>query len=271
VTGRAPARRRSGGRALQLVLAAFVLSGCGGSDAEAIIERAAESLAEVRSGEVAVRVTTGPLEGEGADVGFEVTGPFSTADADPRAQLTYRQVVADTEQVTVVTAIGDAAYIEVDGQAYELDDPPPALTAGPLADVDLAAWLVDPVVAEDADGGHTVEADLDAAVVLRDLLALASGAGAGDALGELAAADADAIRRAARSASAVLETAGDEGYLRRLHGRIDFATDVADAIGAAGARIEFELGLTRHGEPVTITAPPSARPQSDLPSRGRTG
>jgi hypothetical protein len=247
-----------------------VLVACGGPSAEEVVERASTSLADVRSGELVLRVRTGALEGEAGDVGFEVTGPFAAGAGEPRAQLTYRQHVADTEQVTVVTAIGDRAYVEVEGRAYALDDPPPPLAAGALETVDLGTWLLDPEVVEEDGDTRRIEARLDAPLVLRGLVALAAGAEAGEVLGELADADAETIRRAARTATATLEVVGAEGYLRRLHGRIELVTDVAEAVGAGGARIEFELGLDAHNEPVAISAPASPLPQADLPTAGGT-
>jgi len=261
------ATRRAAACSLALALAA---TACGGSEADRAVRDTGERLADVRSGELVLRVVTGALEDEGADTGFELAGPFDLAADPPAARFTYTQFVADAQQVSTLTTAGGEAFVEVDGVAYQLDDAAAARLrpAGPLEGLDLSAWLVEPTIVAQEGGVDRIEARLDTPIVLRDLMTLGAELDARPEPPGMDATDADRLRRAARSAVATLETGSHDRLLHRLHGRIEFASGTHPDLQLPGGRFEFTVMLAGHNQPVTVEAPADARPVEDLPGRG---
>lgn len=247
-----------------LAMLLTVVACSSGSPGEQAVAETGVRLGELRSGELTLRMVVGPLEGDGGQVGFELSGPFQTGEEGSAAELTYTQFVDGTEQTTTFLAVDGAAYVEVDGTAYVLED----AQAGEIADIgaltglDLSAWMMDPELVSSDDGVDRVEARLDAAAVLRDVVTMGARIAGADALGELGAADAEQIRAAARDASAVLETSTEDRVLRRLSGRLDLRP--AADLGLPGGRMEIELAVDRPNEPVRIQAPSDARPIAEL-------
>jgi hypothetical protein len=250
-----------------MVVALGACAGGGASPAERAVSETGERLADISSGELTIRILTGGLENDDADTGFELRGPFDVDDDPPTARFTYTQFVAGTEQTSIFTTTGGASFVEVDGVAYELDDDRAGQLeiAGPLEGLNLSAWLIDPTITGSDGGIERIEAQLDTPIVIRDLVTLSAGDGAPGELAELAEEDADAIRRAARTARATLETGSEDRLLHRLSGVMEFSRDPDTGVRIPGGRFEFAIEISDHDGAVTITPPANPRPISELP------
>jgi hypothetical protein len=228
------AHRRIVARPL-LVAAIGLLAAC--SDSGTGLDDAADRLGDLDQASIVLSLRAG-------DEGFTIEGAFSVDDehALPVAELTYTPT--DDGPATTVLLTGDDGFVEVDGDAYRL--PPAQLdalripdggAASAISQIRLEQWF-------DGDiegGGGIFEGAADEAVVLEDVVALASGLGAAavplvddDAVGEL-------------TVRAVVAGAGD------LH-----------ELAATGDGFEFRLELDDHFEPVDVLPPPTARPYEEL-------
>ena len=140
-----------------LAVCAIFLGGCGASEAEKALDETASNLGEIRSGQMEMKVVVSPNT-DGSDIGFELEGPFSLPDEGelPTTDLRYAQIAGESRGEVRFVSNRDGAWVEVDGQAYELPaDRVDALIGdggdggGPLADLELASWARD---AEVVDG-----------------------------------------------------------------------------------------------------------------------
>jgi hypothetical protein len=250
---------------------ALLLTGCavlaGGSEAERAVSETGERLADITSGTVEIRVLTGGLDDAGADVGFELEGPFDVVADPPVARFTYTQFVADTEQTSVLTTVDGASFIEVDDVAYRLDEDGSrgVRIDGPLEGLDLSAWVLEPTLSEHGGGVDRIEGRLDAPVAIRDLMTLSAGDTATGPHTAFAEADADQIRSAVRSSTVVLETGSENRLLHRIHGVVEFARDPDTGVRIPGGRFEFTIAISDHNEPIDVSAPADPRPIGEMP------
>lgn len=225
---------------------------------------------------------------EGEVVGFAVRGPFSFDEAGglPVAKLEYTHLAGTEALTSTLVSTGEAAFVEMDGVAYELpDDAAAALLlpgddgASPVSGLRLASWIADPEeVEEEQDGAtvHRTSGPADLAVVLADLFAASSGFTAEPLAveGDIEDDDAAVLERAVRSSSVEVVSDADDHDLRSLVVDIELGSDLGDEdLGAAlerfaGARIHFTLTLTDHGAELDIDPPPDPRPASELPGEG---
>lgn len=252
-----------------LLAAVVLLSGCA-SDAEQAVGETGERLAELRSGELALRMSVRSLHDEASTVGFELTGPFALRERGlPHARLTYTQFVADTEQTSTLIATGEEAFIEVGGQAYRLPDEQAAdLAVGDgdgFQSLALQQWLVDPEIVERDGDVEVIHADVEPATALRDLLALGHGLGADDAaLPPLNDDEAERLRRAVRVASAELVTGAEDRLLRRLVLHLELATDADLPEPYRGGVIDVDLRVDGPNSPVEVQPPADPLPAEEL-------
>src|SRR5687767_727896 len=100
----------------------------------------------------------GQLEGE---VGFSIEGPFSFEDPGklPLAEWELTRFAGEEEVTLTFISTGDAAFVVLDGQAYEL--PPeqienigPANLDGGLNGLRVDEWVVE---AEETEGAEDTE------------------------------------------------------------------------------------------------------------------
>ena len=102
----------------------------------------ADRLGELRSGQMTLELLVSP-DVEGADLGFELEGPFELSRRDgelPRAHLRYTQIAGDLSDQLEFISNPDGAWVVVDEQAYELPvstveglrGPGPGSDEGPL-------------------------------------------------------------------------------------------------------------------------------------------
>jgi hypothetical protein len=190
--------------------------------------------------------------------------------------------MANGQQATArLISTGTKAYVQVGSTAYEL---PAAQTEelrsatadlrrqGGLAQLDVADWIEQPELSDGGDVGGTstdhVQADLNTAAAVDDLLRLAHGFGtAGPSL------DPSSRKRlvaATKSASIDLWTGKKDRLLRRLDIKADFGLAVPDALASAlgttvGAAVDFTLQIDDPNKAVHVSAPAQALPASQFP------
>lgn len=272
-----------------LVAVGFLGAGCGGE--ASVLDDTAQNLAKVRSGDLRMAMTAmaGP-EGDGPPVGFEVTGAFSVASAEgelPRAHLRHTRSVGKALEPTTFLSTGQRAFLEVEGEAYEL--PPSEVEAlrareapkgggAGLQRLGLAKWIVEPTV---GDGGvvdgvavQRVTGAADVVAALNDIVAVADAMGSapGEGLRPVDPAGAERVKRAVRSSAVEVITGRDDHLLRRLRLDVVFAAGdlegLQEALGPlAATSLHFELDLSGLNRKVEVTAPPQVRPLSELQRR----
>ena len=262
------ARARTG-----LVVLLLVAAGCGGDPARSAVADTGEALGEVRSATLDLRLLAGGLHGDQADAGFRLRGPFALPDEPglPIAELEYTQVAGDAQQTVTILATGEAAYVEIDGTAYEL--PPeqaaqletPAAGAGGFDRLGVEEWFAAPRL-EEGDGTDRVTGEVDVVAVFNGIAAFATDLGVAEAAPPQVEGDeAERLRAAVEEADAELVTGSDDRLLRSL----TFTARLRDASlppGYDGGRIAFELRLDDINAPVNVAPPADAQPPEALPS-----
>jgi hypothetical protein len=245
------------------------------------LEAAADSLAEVRSGTLGFRLVAETPGGQ--EAGFFLRGTFALPEGAelPQADLTYGRVGVAGESETTFLATGDAAYVEVEGQAYEL--PPEAVGAlvgaadpgedGLFGELELDEWVREPEVTEGPpvggdDGPSTVvEGDLDVVAALNDLTGLARAAGGFD-LPPLEGDEAERLEAAVDGAHLKVVTDGDDVF-RRLEIAVELGADAPDALAGPledllGVAFELQVSIDDPNSSVTVDPPTDARPIEEL-------
>jgi len=265
-------------RALAALAATVALTGCGtGEDAEQVVQRTADRLGSVRSGDLALRVLAAPGDKPGRGVGFELDGPFSLGGAKPLpvARIRFTRVRGQKEASAVLTSTGDEAFVTTGGRTTPL---PPSVAKGlslgergpgkgrSFAQLGLRVdeWIADPEL-EDGPTLGGVETDrvtgrLRAGRAVRDVLTAIRGAGTETGTGVTGSTDrlADAIDDAVKSSRAELITGRRDGILRRLDVRVDLrpARELDEAIPGVGAvRLTAQLALRKPNRRVRVSAP----------------
>ena len=271
--------------AVAAVLAALVLSRCGGGgeDADKVLAETAERLAQIRSGDLDVVLTVDPKGADDDEFGFELHGPFALGRKGslPTMRVAYTQLADGRRGTVTLLSTGREAFVLVGGRAYAL--PPEQVEelrgatgalggSRGLGQLRIDDWIGD---AEVSDGGEIggaetdrVRAKLKVGNAVNDLLSLARRSG-GAGLERIAGADAEQLRRAARSGTFEVYTGKDDRLLRRLTIEVDFGLDVPQVLqealgGVVGARVRFELGIANPNRPVRVARPEAPRPYSEL-------
>jgi hypothetical protein len=269
-----------------LWLAALSLAGCGGGNGEAedVLAETADNLERIESGDLSMRLVVTPKGGKAEAFGFELRGPFSLEGPGelPVARIAYTQISGSERGTVTVVSTGRKAYVEVDGQAYELPPEQAAqlrlagreLVEGEgLGELGVDDWIEEPELSDGGSVGDTetdrIDAKLDVATAAQDLVELSRGLGQG-ALGDLSDADDQTIERATRSATLLLLTGQEDKLLRRLEVAVDLGFDVPSELRGAlgrlvGAQIDFELGIDEPNRVVRVAEPQNVLPYSELP------
>ena len=272
-------------RGAALVLAALSLAACGGGndDAEDVLAKTADKLDEIESGTLGMRLVVTPKGDSGETVGFELRGPFAfDGPGDlPVVRIDYTQIRGSERGTVTVISTGRKAFVEVDGQAYEL---PPGqaeqlrqagedLAQGEGLELGLDDWIEDPKLSDGgAVGGSEtdrIDAGLNVAAAVRDLAELGRTLGQRN-LDRLSDADEKTIERATRSAKLRVFTGEEDRLLRRLSIDVDLGFDVPSNLRASlgnlvGARIDFDLTVDDPNRSVAVDEPKDALPYSELP------
>lgn len=249
---------------------ALLLVACG-SGGSALDETAAK-LNDIDSAALSLEVTAS--SGDEAVVGFGLTGPFSfVSDGElPIGELELTERRGDEETQRTLISDGDAAFLVVDGQAYQLpDDLVAPLQLGDdgdsgLGGLDLAGWVDEAETKKGTGGTEVITGGADAVAALNDLLPLMAGSGAPTSAIEGEAAQR--LTRAVERSEIRIVTGADDRILRRLELSITFGARSGEArrvLGELGApQLEVVLELDRVNEEVRVDAPEDARPYSEL-------
>lgn len=273
------------------VAAALVLcltvAGCA-NEADEALQETTDRLGELRSGRLSMTLVVSPGV-EGADIGFELEGPFALPQRPgelPQTDLRYTQIAGTQRGDVGFISDRDGAWVEVDGQAYELPaDRVEGLRGsggddgeGPLGELDVASWTKDEQLEEGApmDGEETdrVRADIDVVKALNDVIATAGELGGDrviEGLEPIEGSDAEDLERAVRAAPLKVVTGKDDRLLRHLRLDLDIGLEapreLAGGLGQLrGAQVTFELRIVDPNGPVRIEEPDDALPYSSLPS-----
>lgn len=271
--------------AVTAVAACLLAIGCGGSEAGDALEETTSNLGDIKSGELSLRVEVAP-DTPDSTIGFELEGPFALAGAGgelPRADMRYTQIAGPNRGEVGFISSGEAAWVEVAGQAYELPpDQVQRLVAGeaegggPLAELDVASWTEDAELAEsprpDGEPTDRVRGKLDVAAAVNDLIGVLEDAGGGEGvegLSQLEDEDAEEINGAVRSSSLDMTTGRDDRLLRSLRLVIDFAVAPRELPGGlgrlSGAKVTLDLRISDPNGEVRIEEPSDALPYEQLP------
>lgn len=273
-------------RALLLACLTLTLAACGGgggaSNPSEALSQTAQKLGDIKSGKLKLRLIVDPRE-EGGDFGFELSGPFELAQQDklPIADIQYTQIADDERETVTVISTGEAAFITVDGTAYEL--PPEQAdrlrTAGAdlgggggqgLGELRIDDWIRNPESSGgDEIGGDStdkIEADLDLVAALNDLMTLAGRFTGGRQ--PIEGEEAQMLRESVQDARLEVLTGKNDRLLRRLRITAKFDPQLPEELEelaqAAGATVEFELEIADPNQPVEVEAPEDPRPYSEL-------
>jgi hypothetical protein len=214
----------------------------------------------------------------GADTGFQISGPFSLPEDDslPTADLTIEQLGVQAGQAVRFISTGDAAFVEVEGTAYELPGAqaeslrgdPQAAEEGPFDQLELDTWVSDPETSESGtvDGvkTETLAGRLDVVTAANDLFDMARFFGT-TTVPEIEGEEAERLRSAVESASLEVVTGRDDGLLRRLHIDVDLAAGAPDRLEPAlsellGVRFQLLLEIADPNEPVEVEPPRESLP-----------
>jgi hypothetical protein len=261
------------------VLAATACGGGGGGGGSAtdVLAETARNMGEIRSGDLSLRLV---VSSEDAEVGFELEGPFALAEEGklPVAEVEYTKIAGDETATATFLSTGDRAYVDVEGQTYELpDEQAESLRGvggggdgdGGLGELRIDDWLVNPELGEgDEVGGDSTDritAEVDPVAVANDLLALVGDLGGGAAVGRLEGGSAQQLERAVESATIEVLTGEDDRILRRLTLQAELSADVPAELREQlselpGASFELVLELASPNEPVEVEEPTDAQP-----------
>ncbi len=244
----------------------------------------AQNLEELRSGilELRVSVSAAPAEdAEEQEAGFELLGSFQLPEEGelPVADVEYTDLGADgTTQGFVST--GDAAFIEVDGQAYVLPaDRIESLRGGsgggdsPFADVQVGSWLKDPKLeeGEDLDGDEVdrVTAELEVVPALNDLFSMAQRFGGGAGFETIEDDEAERVENAVKSSHIEIISGAEDRLLRRLLIEVELGIDddvgLREVLGPlAGAAFTLDMSISEPNQPIEVSEPSDPLPLEEL-------
>ena len=265
---------------LTLLLLALLAGGCGSAETQAL-RATDEKLRTIESGRLSLSVTgsaTGRTDEQADPVGFRLEGPFSFATETPLpvARLTYARLLGKgREQRGTFISTGTAAFVEADGETFELPedhvqglrlDPDAGDRSTGLEQLKLGSWVEEPEVAREGDA-DVITGRLDPAEAFGDLAALARQLGVPDtqALQELGEEDRARLERMVEASSVRIVSGHADHVLRDLQVRVDLRptadAKIRQALGRlGGARLEIHLALAEVNQPVQVEAPAKAKP-----------
>ena len=268
---------------------ALLLSACARPSAQEVLADTAANLGRIDSGVLGMRMmveSTGQLAGE---MGFELEGPFALPVGDetlPVAQFRYAQTAGPESAEAMFISTGDQAFVEIEGQAYELpadelaEQPAaaPAAAAAGLGSLRLNEWIREPELSDGGEVGGAdtwkVTADLNAGEAIPDLMKLSGSLGSTGFLAAFEGAGAEQLEEAVESSSIEVYTGKDDRLLRRMVmdirlGLSHLAEDLGEAItDLAAVHLRFEVEVSDVGRQVSVEAPADALPISELPTSG---
>jgi hypothetical protein len=246
-------------------------SGCGGLGAGSPLAVAGDNLAEIRSGDITLRLVAATHAG--AETGFAISGPFSMPEDDslPEAELTIEQIGPQSGDPVLFISTGETAFVEIDGDAYELS--PEQVNSlrgssqpgdeGPFDGLDLDTWVTNPEVSEgdvvDGVETETIRGRLDVVAAANDLFSMARDFG-GVVVSDIESEEAERLRNAVESATLEVVVGKNDGLLRRLDIDVDLSAAAPERLEPAlsdllGVGFELFLEIEDPNEDVDIEAP----------------
>lgn len=269
-------------RIFATALAAVALAGCGGTDPGDVLAETTQNLAELNSGLIELTVAVqseGEPDGEEQAAGFELAGSFQLPEEGrlPVADLRYTDLAGD-EGARSFVSTGDAAYVEVQGQMYELSDEQAATLIGgdddgasPFQGLSVEEWILDAELSEgrglDGEEVDRITGDLDVAVALNDLFTLAGAFGAGG--DPIEGREAERLDNAVQTATIEVVSGTEDRLLRRLLIEVDLGLDpdleVTQALGPlAGTGFTLDLSISEPNQAIEVQPPSDALPIEEL-------
>ena len=271
-------KRLAAAAALMLVLASCA------ADATEVVTETADNLEELRSGLLELRVSAASAPGEDgeAEAGFELVGSFQLPEegALPVADLEYTDLGADEPVSQGFISTGEQAFIEVDGQAYELPPEQTQTLLGGSANDDaifegasVDEWLTEPELTEgeSLEGAEVdrVSGELDVVTALNDLFGIAGRFGASTGYTPIEGDEAERLENAVQSSNIEIISGAEDRLLRRLLIEVELALDdeveLADALGPlAGTSFTIDMSIAEPNQPIEVDAPAGALPLEEL-------
>jgi hypothetical protein len=249
-------------RLVTVVVVLFLTGACGALGSDDPLVETTERLGEIRSGRLRFRLVAATHAGE--RTGFEVAGKFALPASRglPEADVTYSRIGTEPAFPPLrFIATGEQAFVEIEGQAYEL--PPGQVDAlrgavdsgdqGPFDQLDIEAWVPERRVSEGGtvDGATTerIRGELDVVAAANDLLAMARSF-AGAAVPRLEGKQAERLENAVDSASLEVVAGEDDHLLRRLRVAVDLGGRAPESLKESiedllGVSFDLELELRR--------------------------
>jgi hypothetical protein len=256
------------------ILLILQMSACSRT-AEDHLHAASDKVDQIRSGVLHMRLSVAAVSAPHEPVGFAIQGPFDVAGQSLKAALTYRQVAGTAKAEVRFLAVDDRAFVETDGNVYELPVGQDSSLAGAptvLDDLDFEHWAADPAVQDSgSDDQLTIVSPLDEVVTVQaigrllDELEMREASG----LAVLDGLDDETLERSVERGSMTVRVGPDDllrGLVVRLHFGIDPSSPLADALeGVAGADLVFSVDITAPNRPVSVALPQNSHPISELP------
>jgi hypothetical protein len=268
---------------------AILLTACARPSAQEVMSDTAANLGRIDSGVLTMRMlteATGELAGE---MGFELEGPFALPIGDeslPVAEFRYTQIAGSESAEATFLSTGERAFVEIEGQAYELpvdalaEEPAaaPAAAAAGLGTLRLNEWIRNPELSDGGEVGGVdtwkVIADLNAGAAIPDLMELSGSLGSASFLAAFEGAGSEQLEQAVESSTIEIYSGKDDRLLRRLVldirlGLSHLEAELGEAVtGLANMHLRFEVEVSDIGRQVSVEAPVDALPISELPTTG---
>jgi hypothetical protein len=249
-------------RIAPVIAVSLLLAGCGSGEAKKAVAQTATNLHEIHSGDLDVKLLVTPKGSTGAQpYGFELKGPFAIGSSF-YADVDYTQIANGKRGPAHLKVQNRSGTIESNGTTH-------TLTSSELGVLRLAAtqatgsggsflpvqnWVENGKLSG-CGANDCVTGGLDVVRATNDLLAF--GRALGRDLPTIEGANADRLKKSARSATFSLVTGKKDRLLRDLTLHIDLGLDVPKTLQAAlgslvGATFDFEFKLDR---PNAVKAP----------------
>jgi len=256
-----------------LAAAVALLAGCGssGPNANDVLKRTAASLSTIKSGTLDLKLLVTSPGAHGTRFGFTLHGPFQLGKTPlPVLHVAYTQIAGDKQATATLISDGRRGVVQSGGKTLPLTASARQTLsaaaqqiqgAGALAAFDISSWIEHPKVSGGGEVGGAdtdkVTADLNVLNATNSLLGLIRLAGRN--VHELTGSDAKQLEQSVKSSSFVLYSGKRDRLLRKVDVAATFGFDVpkqlANALGAVGAKVEFELGVANPNKPVSVNLP----------------
>jgi hypothetical protein len=276
---------------LLAVVALAGLVGCGGGgsskDARALIDKAFKQ--SISSADMSLNVEA-KVDGVAQlqqPISLKVTGPFQSNGKGKLPSLDFKVSVSGGGQAFSggVISTGDNAFLNFQNTNYEVGASQVAQLNQQLGQqsgsrktlkdfgIDPQAWVKDPEDAgdENVNGVDTthVKAGVDIGKMFADFNKTIQKAGSMSTATpqQLTQDQIDQIQQVVKDPKLDIWVGKSDDKIRRLTVSVGFeipSDQQSKFQGAKGGSLNFSIDFSKVGEPQTITAPPNARPLSDL-------